>query len=255
MAFSKRLSKVEAFVITHREFGEADRLLVLYSREEGKLRAIAKGLRRARSRKAGHLEPFTRTVLMLARGKSFWIVTQAETVEAYQPIKDNLLKTGYAAYTLELLDKFTSEEEPNPVLYRLVKETLMRVARLEDPFIAIRRFELQLLDISGYRPEFFYCVQCKSEIKPEDQYFSASQGGALCPKCGVMAGESRAVTLHVLKYLRYIQRSSYQQALQAHIPKQVCLEMESLMQYYLTYILEKKLNSPAFIRDVADYQK
>mgnify|MGYP001048374609 CR=1 FL=1 len=250
MDFSKRLRKVEAIIITHREYGEADRLLVIYSREAGKINAIAKGVRRAHSRKAGHLEPFTRTLLMLAHGKSLWIVTQAETVEAYSPIKEDLLKTGYAAYILELLNKLTSEEEPNPALYRLTKETLDRIACLEDPFIAMRKFELRLLEISGYRPELFQCVKCKAEIKPENQYFSAGQGGVLCPKCGTLTSESRAVTLDALKYLRYVQRSSYQKAVQANIQKATRLEIASLMQYYLTYILERKLNALDFINEV-----
>ena len=95
---------VEAVVLRHSNWGEADRLLSLFSREAGKLRAVAKGARKIRSRKAGHLEPFTRVRLMLAHGRDFWIVTQAETVDAYLPLREDLLRTAYGAYVLELLD-------------------------------------------------------------------------------------------------------------------------------------------------------
>src|SRR5512147_531639 len=98
--------KVEAVVLRHSDWGEADRLLGLYSREQGKLRAVAKGARKLRSRKAGHLEPFTRVSLLMARGRDFWIVTQAETVDAYLPLRDDLVRTSYAGYVVELLDRF-----------------------------------------------------------------------------------------------------------------------------------------------------
>ena len=95
-----RSYKVEAVVLRHADWGEADRLLVLQTRQLGKLRVVAKGARRIRSRKAGHLEPFTHVRLQLARARDLPIVTQAETVEAYLPLRDDLNKTGYAALVL-----------------------------------------------------------------------------------------------------------------------------------------------------------
>ncbi len=88
-----RSFRVEAVVLRHSDWGEADRLLTLYTRERGKVRAIAKGARRIRSRKAGHLEPFTRVTLQLAKGRDLLIVTQADTLDAYLPLGANLVKT------------------------------------------------------------------------------------------------------------------------------------------------------------------
>ena len=86
----QRSFRVEAVVLRHANWGEADRILTLYTRERGKVRAIAKGIRRIRSRKAGHLEPFTRVTLQLAKGRDLFIITQAETLQAYLPIHENL---------------------------------------------------------------------------------------------------------------------------------------------------------------------
>lgn len=85
-----RSQRVEAVVLRHSDWGEADRMLTIFTRELGKLRVVAKGARRPRSRKAGHLEPFTRVALLLARGREIWIVTQAETLDAYLPVRDDL---------------------------------------------------------------------------------------------------------------------------------------------------------------------
>jgi DNA repair protein RecO (recombination protein O) len=244
--------RAEVIVLRHSDWGEADRLLTLYGRDLGKVRAIAKGVRKIHSRKAGHLEPFTRVNLLLARGRDLLIVTQAETVDAYLPIKESLLLTGYAAYTIELLDRFTYEEGENRVLFDLLAETLARLSRGDDPWLAVRYYEVRLLDNLGFRPELFNCVSCHEEIQAQDQYFSALAGGVLCPRCGAGIANADRVSMLALKYLRHFQRSSYRDATRAHPTPEVQLELEVLLQHNLTFLLERKLNTPAFIREVRD---
>ena len=239
----------EAVVLRHTDWGEADRLLTLYTRESGKLRAVAKGVRRLRSRKAGHLEPFTRVALMLARGRDLWIVTQAETVDAFPELALDLQRTGHAAYVLELLDRFTYEEGPNRPLYQLLVDTLQRVARAADPFIPVRYYDMRMLDLLGFRPQLFECVQCGKTIQAEDQWFSAAQGGVLCPACGSPDNAWR-VSMNALRYLRHFQRSPYAEAARADIPLALRGEIETLLQGYLTFLLERGLNTPGFLRDV-----
>src|SRR5512135_3495534 len=121
--------RVTAVVLRHSDWGEADRLLTLFTREQGKLRAVAKGARKARSRKAGHLEPFTHVRLQLAKGRDLPIVTQAETVDAYLPLRENLVLTSQASYVMELLDRFTYEDgSENSAIFRPLTETLARLA-------------------------------------------------------------------------------------------------------------------------------
>lgn len=251
MAREFRSQRVEAVVLRHSDWGEADRLLGLYTREMGKIRAVAKGVRKLRSRKAGHVEPFSLVSLQLSKGQDLWIVTQAELRESYQPLRDDLLKTAYAAYAVELLDRFSYEEGPNPTLFKLLTDTLARITGEDDTFAAVRYFELRLLDALGYRPNFFQCVECGREIKPEDQYFSAAQGGVRCPTCGPTQ-DSRPISVKALRYLRHYQRSSYATAIKLLPPEALRPEMEGILNYYLTYLLERKLNSPMFIREIRD---
>ncbi len=243
--------RLEAVVLRHSDWGEADRLLTLYTREKGKVRAIAKGARKVRSRKAGHLEPFTRVTLQLARGRDLLIVTQAETLDAYQPLREDLLKIGYAAYVAELLDRFTYEDESeNRTIFRLLTETLSRISNEPDPWLALRYYEVHLLNHLGFRPQLFSCANCKAEIQPVDQYFSASQGGVLCPKCGVGLPGVWEVSLDALKYLRHFQRSTYREAKRARPLAAIQNEVESLMQRNFTYLLERELNTPGFIKQI-----
>ena len=241
---------VEAVVLRHSNWGEADRLLSLFTREGGKLRAIAKGARKIRSRKAGHLEPFTRVRLMLAHGREFWIVTQAETVDAYLPLREDLLRTAYGAYVLELLDRFTYDEGENRSLYALLVDTLGRVSSLEDPFLAMRYYEIRMLDLTGFRPNLFECVSGGEEIRAEAQYFDAQQGGVICPKCAVKFPAAREISMHTLKFLRHLQRSTFQEAMRANPSPQERAEMEATLRYYVSYLLERRMNSPQFIEEV-----
>ena len=247
----QRSFRVEAVVLRHADWGEADRLLTLYTRERGKVRAIAKGARKIRSRKAGHLEPFTRVTLQLARGRDLLIVTQADTVDAYLPIHENLVKTSHAAYIAELLDRFTYEDDTeNYNIFRLLTEALSRLEKESDPWLAIRYYEVRLLDLLGYRPHLFECANCGREIKAEDQFFSAAQGGVLCPACGIVLPGVWSVSVEALKYLRHFQRSDYAGAQRAQPAPEVQSEVEALLQRFVTYLLERALNSPGFIRQI-----
>ena len=250
MPDQERTLRIEAVVLRHSDWGEADRLLGLYSREQGKLRAVAKGVRKLRSRKAGHLEPFTRVKLMLARGRDLWIVTQAESVDAYLPIRENLESIGLASYVVELLDRFSYEEGANRQIYQLLIETLARLSQADDPFLAIRYYEVRLLDLLGFRPDLNNCVHCREAIRAEDQFFSAEFGGAICPRCHTFVPSARPISVHALKFLRHIQRSAFPEAARAQIPANVRQEMEQILQFYLTYLLERGLNSPGFLKEI-----
>ena len=115
-----RLYNTEAIILRRTDFGEADRILTLMTPTLGKLRVIAKGVRKITSRKAGHVELFTRARLLLAHGRTFDIVSQAETVDAYRPLREDLLRGSYAHYLSELIDAFAQEGSEDQALYDLL---------------------------------------------------------------------------------------------------------------------------------------
>jgi DNA repair protein RecO (recombination protein O) len=255
MSGRQRVYRTEAIVMRRMNLGEADRLLTLFSPDYGKLRVVAKGVRRPGSRKAGHLEPFTRAQVMLARGRELDIVTQAESLALYPGIRHDLESLGQAAYMVELLDRFTVEEGESRSLYALLAETLGVLASGESSDSLVRYFELRLLDLVGYRPELFRCLSCGDEIRPQAQYFSAGAGGVLCPDCGKSDGSAQAISLQALKVLRHFQRSPLGAALAPAISRQVHTELEKVMLHYLTYQLERELNAPAFLNRVRDLRR
>jgi DNA repair protein RecO (recombination protein O) len=250
MSSRERVYRTEAVVLRRQDLGEADRLLTVYSLDRGKLRLIAKGVRRPRSRKAGHLEPFTRVKLLLARGRELDIITQAEAIETYPEFREDLIRFGQAAYTIEMLDRFTVEREEHQSLYRLLVNTLERLVSGVEPAAVMLFYELRLLDYVGYRPELFRCVGCGEEIRPQDQFFSAQEGGVLCPMCGPLRGDTRRISLTELKVLRHYARNPFDVATSAQIRPKVYEEVDQLMEGYIGYLLERKLFTPEFIRRI-----
>ncbi len=252
MAASDHIRKVEAIVIAHTEYAEADRFVRMFTLENGKLNTLARGVRKIQSRKAAHLEPFTHSALVLARGQTFWIITQAETIDSFTAIHDDLKKTADALYILELVDKVSLENQPEPGVFRLLLETLKRIDACVDTFNALRYFEMRFLDAAGFRPELIHCVACKKEIQPEDQYFSPLQGGILCPQCGPLDGKAVFAAKDTLRYLRHFQRSHYRELETVEVPAKVRVEMQRIMNLYMLAVMEGQLKTPAFIRQIRD---
>jgi DNA repair protein RecO (recombination protein O) len=248
-----RSIRVDAVVLRHSDYGEADRLLTIYTRQLGKMRVLAKGARKIASRKAGHIEPFTHVRLQLAKGRDMFLVTQADTVDAYLPLREDLILTGHASYVMELLDRFTYEDETeNSSTFRLLTDTLARLASLSDPWLVTRYYEMRLLDHLGFRPQLRECANCGREIKAEDQFFSFSAGGAICPRCGHGLPNLHNISVDALKYLRHFQRSGYAEASRARPSPEVRKEAELLMQGYFTYLLERELNTPGFLKRIKE---
>lgn len=249
---------VEAVVLRHAEYGEADRILTLFTRQRGKTRAVVKGVRKVTSRKAGHLEPLTHVKLQLAKGRDMPLVTQAETVDAFLPVREDLVLTSQAAYVLELVDRFTYDEgSDSTAIFELLTDTLGRLAARAEPWMAIRFYEMRLLDHLGFRPKLFECAICGREIRPEDQFFSFAAGGVVCPEsareAALKPSERQAlqpISLEALRYLRHFQRSDYGAATRARPEEPIKEETELLMQGFFTYVLERELKTPGFLRQI-----
>ena len=245
-----RSYRAQAIVLGHIEYGEADRILRLFTYEKGKITAIAKGVRKIRSRKAGHLEPFTQVNLFLAKGRNMDIVTQAETVNGFLGLREDLQRVAYANYVMEVLDRFTYEEGPNIGIFRLLANTLSRLERQQNLETVIHFYEIRLLELLGFRPQLFECVDCGKPVTAEDQYFSPLVGGVVCPRCGGKRPEAWPVRVDVLRYFRHFQRSNWAAVQDVVIPERIEKGLADLLERHLTYLLERKLNSPEFLHEV-----
>ena len=244
----QRLYRVSAIVLKRRDQGEADRLLTVLTRDRGKLTLLAKGVRRPASRKAGHIEPFTCVDLLVAKGKSLDLVTQAEMVDAHRPLREDLWRSSWAYYVAELADAFTLDADPNALLFDLVQETLSRIDGEQQPALAVLYYELHLLALVGYQPQLFRCIQCGELLQPEMNFFSLERGGVLCPEHGINAPGTIALSLPVFKVLRFLQSRPWNQVAQLRLSHDVDEQTDRVLGRYIVHHLEHSLRTPVFLQ-------
>ena len=249
MAARERSIRTEGVILRRRDFGESDRILIIFTRKLGRISGIAKGSRKPTSRIAGHLELFMRCSFLISRGRNLHLITQAEVIDPYDSLRQELKGIGQGSYIVELVDAVTYEEGSNLKLYDLLVTTLDALDSGQDPAIITHYFELHLLGLVGFQPEFFICVECGKQVIEQDQYISGELGGVVCPNClaNAAGADIRPVPARLLKYLRHFQRSSLQELIPLKISPDVREGLEDLIHYYLTHTLEKHLNSPAFL--------
>ncbi len=242
-----RAYQTEAIVLKRIKLGEADRILTFYTPDLGKLRAVAKGVRRPKSKLGGHVELLTHSLIMLARGRNLDIVTQSQTINGFLVLKDDLWRLSRGLYALELVDSFTAERIENRPIFDLLLSTLHWLCQAGDGNIILRYFELQLLNYLGYRPQLQQCVSCNLPLQPIDNFFSSSRGGVLCPECAGKDPARCTLTLNSLKVLRLWQSCDCATASRVKINSQLSSELEQLMREYIKYLLEREVKSAAWL--------
>ncbi len=256
----ERLYRTEGIVVRRRDQGEADRVLTVCS-PLGKLELVAKGVRKVRSRKAGHLELFAHSRLSVARSRSSWdVIGQAEMVEPHALLRADLARGSYARYVAELYDRFVTEEEGGAALFDLLVRTMGYLCREERLELLMRAYEQRLLGLVGFQPEWNHCVGERQEglcarslTAQEDELYGLDpeRGGALCPACYAASREQRqviALSPAALALLRLCSRESFGRLRERPATAALMAEVEQAARHYITYHLERDVRSGTFLR-------
>ncbi len=242
-----RVYKTQAIVLRQRKLGEADKIITLYCAHIGKVDAVAKGIRRTKSRLAGHLEPLTLGSYLLAEGRNLDVITQAETVDAFPSVRTDLDRLSRGIYCTELVDRLVPlRSEGNPI-FRLLQETLSLLDRQDAIDLAIRRFEMRLLDQLGYRPEMNKCAVCDSRLEPGQNFWSPAAGGIVGPECADDSLSLRPVSVNAIKVLRILQKGSFADAARLNLEPVLASEIESCMEAQVHFALDRDVRSAGFV--------
>ena len=247
MSHRERVYRTEAIVLRRTDFGEADRLLTVFTPWRGKLKLIAEGARKPSSRKSGHVELFCHSQFLVAVGRELDIVTQAETIEPFVPLRQDLLRTTYAYYVAELADAFAAERDENRPLFDLLRDALGWLCTADDLGLLARYYELHLLSLVGYQPQLYICGGCKKQVEPVVNYMSAADGSVFCPRCASERAGLRQVSVNGLKVLRFLQTHEWETCRLLRLSPASRAEIERTMNHYITYHLERKLKSVDFV--------
>ncbi len=249
MADRPRVYKTEGVILRRRNIGEADTIFTVFSEREGKFDAVARGVRKARSRMRGHLEPLTRSRLMLAQGRSLDVFTQAETVNPYRRVREDLERTAVALSCVELVDRFTVEHAEAAEIYHLLVDLLEALDEGLSANVA-RHFELQLLAAAGYELQLGACTLCGGRLPAEETLLAPAAGGLVCFDCRPVAGEGRLVSVAAIKVLRYARTVDVRAFGGLRMLAEVEAELRAALGAVVRYHLDRELNLPRYLRDV-----
>ncbi len=246
-----RTYTTEAIVMRRDDYGEADRLVTLLTPDYGKLRVLAKGARKLTSRKAGHIELFTRTRLLLAKGRTFDLITQAELIEAHRPLREEMHRGALAHYVCELANRFALEGGDTAPLYGLLVEGLGWLCEGRDPRLAARYFELRLLTLEGYRPELFRCARTRDPMEEGEGEspvaFSPSEGGVLSEPAASQARDVFRLSRDGLALLRAMQTQPFEAMQALDVSRELHEHVERALRFYISAILERQPRTAAFL--------
>ena len=243
----------EGIILKRVDFGEADRLVTIFTKNKGKITSLAKGIRKMGSRRSGNVELLNKAKLSFVQSKSLPILTEAESVQTFPRLKEDLRKIGLAYYLIELVDQFFHDGQESYKTYDLLSEALNLIneLELEKSEIVVRAFELKLLSIVGYQPSLQLCVKCLEKLEPNGNYLSPEAGGLLGRSCVSDNISEKPVSKEEIKLIRFALEKPFLETIKIKVPSNLAEKLKIQMKIYIEYFLERQLYSPKFSESVS----
>lgn len=235
--------KAKGIILKRSNFGEADRLLVIFTSQKGKIRVIAKGARRQNSRLGGHLELFCLSNLVIAEGRNLDIITEAEIIDSYINIRNNLKTANALYYLAEIVDKLTFEQETHDDIFELLKDTIIRINE-NKMSLSLPYFEINFLKTIGYEPELGKCLKCLKIVEPKDNSFDLEEGGLVCGSCGSYAEK---ISDEAIKILRLFLSEEIKILDRLNLDNNLIIEIEKTTKNYIRHVHQDEFKSRRFV--------
>jgi len=239
----------QAIVIRSRCYGEADKILTIFSDHFGKISVLAKGVRRILSKMSGHLQLFSHSKFLLASGKTWDRIIGVEEIKNFS-LPQDLHLTALGFYLAEAIDHLTQEGEENYSLYKLLNEVFEAMAGADQHLIQ-PYFELNLLKHLGYKPELYHCVVCGQKGQRGKILFSPSGGGLVCDSCLHRFKDVHPVSEDVIKLLRLYLEKKFSFLNHIKIKPLIKEEAEELSHQFILHIMEREPKSKKFLKKVS----
>jgi len=197
------LKQLEGVILKNQVYGETHKIVTIYTKQIGKISAIARGANKTKSRLSALSQVFVQGEFLIYVSKGLSTVQQGQIIKSRRHIRESIEKTAYAAYIIELTDKIIEPSEPDPFIYNQLSRTLDWIDEEDSFMIPIMMYELKLYEKGGFAPVMDRCVNCGRTEYPFA--FSIQEGGLLCDRCkqldyrAVLLDDSISRLLSILK--------------------------------------------------------
>lgn len=244
--------KTSGIILKSIKLGEADKIITIYSDSHGKISAVAKGIRRTKSKFGSRLEPFTYARLLLFKGRSLDIITQVEIASSFKEIREDFDMVSYGWAMLDLVNKVSLEGEKDSKLFYLLLKSLETLAKVSSSYdLILAAFDLKLLALIGYRPNLLSCAVCRRKPTQHDKFlFSSECGGVLCDKCGSSDPSAILSTFESISLLRQLMLSELESVAKVEVSQELKDKVANLISKYLDYHVQANLKSRRYLAKV-----
>jgi len=253
-----RSYKTKAIIIKQYEVGEADRIVVAFSRDLGLITLSARGVRKTLAKLKGHLELYTYSNLIIHKSRgAIDIITGAETIHSFKKLRGNLKNTSRIFLIFEFLNRILPEREEHQKIFDLllfILKELENKPNKKHRLILSSYFLLRALKELGYAPHFRECIRCQSKLKKGGNYFDFNGAGTVCPSCSqeenVFNISDAKVSDYALVGLRILNENSSIELANIKADIKIFEELANLVQNYVEYVIESELKSRKFIKEI-----
>jgi DNA repair protein RecO (recombination protein O) len=246
------LFNADGIILKSIKLNESDKIVTIFTRQLGKIRAIAKGARKTKSQFGSSLESLTQIRFLAFRGKSLNTISQTEIEYSFFPKSKDLMRYGAAIQCAEIIDKITEEEDPNEMVYNIFSDTLILLNDEENIALLFSSFQWKLFSIMGYQPELNKCADCNCLIKDSKDYiFDIAKGGVVCKSC---QNENDYYQVLLSSYcLKLLKRIIYADLSVIHnkkVSKSALIELIEATSKYMSYHFEIENRTKQFMEKI-----
>lgn len=246
----KKYLQTESIVLKVYDFGEADRIFTLLSPSNGIIRAVAKGVRKPKSRMGGHIDILSKVNAYISIGENLSNLSQVEMIDNYSLLKKDLSMISIGFYLLELCEKFSVENDPNNDIYQHLSFVLDLLLSCDNKNLLTRWFEINLLVISGFLPELYTCQISGTELIEGDHLFSSINGGLVDKKFATSTDNYILMDKNSIKALRFLSNNLWDKVEKINFPKNSLDKLRIVMRKYIQTITNSQINSEKFLSKV-----
>ncbi|MFA9558770.1 DNA repair protein RecO [Evansella sp. AB-rgal1] len=242
------LHKVEGVVIRTNDYGETNKIITIFTRENGKVALMARGAKRPKSRFASSAQIFIYSIFVYQRTSGIGTLNSADVIDSFRDVRNDLKLTAHAAYIVELVDKLSDDNERNPYLFELLYQTLLFLNEELDPDILTRIFETKMLEVAGVKPSLERCSLCGSPMEPF--VFSMKHSGVLCSRCKFEDPHHLSVQPNVIKLIRLFQQLDIKRLGNINVKHETKVQLKSILSHYYDEFVGVRLKSKRFLDQV-----
>ena len=235
---------------------ENDKIIVMYSKEKGLIKGVAKGVKKPKSKLGARMDNLIANKLMCYKGRNLDTICQAEALNTFSKTRQNMDKLFYSAYISEIVNNFGIENDPSSEeIYNLFYKALDKISKSNEKreiIIAVIKFQLKMMLISGFQIEFDTCLCCREQIMDEAMYFSIPMGGVVCKDCHEALNVNLKMPYKIRDFLQAMLQFdfNYESNYDKTANDKVCNVCFNLLKDYVSYHSAKKFKSTEILAEI-----